>query len=290
MARHFRGGTAFQISGTAFQISGPTGAMSAVLLVILHRTGVMGMWTATLMGGVFLIVMGVLRFGRYVVFIPTPVITGFTSGIALIIAIGQIDSALGIITPPADTGLAKLMGYFTWHPVVNQWAIACTLGTIIVIWVLRRWVPRIPDALGAMAIITLASVAAGWDVTRIGSLPGTIMLASHLQWQLIPWAQLGTTVSAGFSIAALAAIESLMTGTAGAALSGKPFDPDQELMAQGVANVVAPWFGGVPSSAAISRTAVAIRSGATTRLTSIMHAVFLLLSVLFLGHVIALVP
>ena len=278
------------LGGTAFQISGPTGAMSAVLLVILHRTGVMGMWTATLMGGVFLIIMGVLRFGRYVVFIPTPVITGFTSGIALIIAIGQIDPALGIMTPPADTGLAKLIGYFTSHPAVNVWAIACTLGTIMMIWVLRRWVPRIPDALGAMAVVTLVSRMAGWDVTRIGSLPNTIVLAAHLQWQQIPWEQLSTIVSAGFSIAALAAIESLMTGTAGAALSGKPFEPDQELMAQGVANVVAPWFGGVPSSAAISRTAVAIRSGANTRLTSIMHALFLLLSVLFLGHIIALVP
>lgn len=278
------------LGGTAFQISGPTGAMSAVLLVVLHRTGVMGMWTATLIGGVFLIIMGVLRFGRYVVFIPTPVITGFTSGIALIIAIGQIDPALGIMTPPADTGFAKLTGYFTWHPVVNQWAIACTLGTIIVIWVLRSWLPRIPDALGAMVIITFVSVAAGWDVTRIGSLPNTIMLASHLQWQLIPWKQLNTIVSAGISIAALAAIESLMTGTAGAALSGKPFDPDQELMAQGAANVVAPWFGGVPSSAAISRTAVAIRSGASTRLTSVFHAITLLLSVIFLSQIIALIP
>lgn len=278
------------LGGTAFQISGPTGAMSAVLLVILHRTGVMGMWTATLVGGVFLLLMGLLRFGRYVVFIPTPVITGFTCGIALIIAIGQIDAALGIRTPPADTGIAKLVGYVTYHPIANQWAVLCTLGTIALIWVLRRWAPRIPDALGAMSIMTAISIFAGWQVNRIGSLPNTIMLADHLQWHVIPWEQLSTIISAGVSIAALAAIESLMTGTAGAAMSGKPFDPDQELIAQGGANLAAPWFGGVPSSAAISRTAVAIRSGAATRLTSIIHSLALLLSVLFLSQVIALVP
>lgn len=278
------------LGGTAFQISGPTGAMSAVLLVVLHRTGMMGMWTATLIGGTLLLVMGAFRFGRYVVFIPTPVITGFTCSIALIIAIGQIDPALGMVTPPADTGLAKLAGYVVFHPTINQWALICTLGTIALIWALRRWVPRIPDALGSMSIITVVSVIAGWDVNRIGSLPSTIMLTEHLQWQRIPWDQLSTMVSAGFSIAALAAIESLMTGTAGAALSGKPFDPDQELMAQGMANLVAPWFGGVPSSAAISRTAVAIRSGASTRLTSIIHAIFLLLCILFLSQIIALIP
>ena len=278
------------LGGTAFQISGPTGAMSAVLLVVLHRTGLMGMWTATLCGGIFLLLMGVLRFGRYVVFIPTPVITGFTSGIALIIAIGQIDAALGIRTPPADTGVAKLLGYFANHPTLNPAALACTIGTIVLIWLLRRWLPHVPDALGAMSIITVVTLVAGWDISRIGTLPNTILLADHLQWSLIPWDQFSSMLSAGISIAALAAIESLMTGTAGAALSGKPFDPDQELIAQGMANLVAPWFGGVPSSAAISRTAVAIRSGASTRLTSIFHAITLLLSVLFLSQIIALIP
>jgi SulP family sulfate permease len=107
------------LGGTAYQISGPTGAMSAVLLVVLHRTGLMGMWTATLVGGALLVLMGILRFGRYVVFIPTPVITGFTCGIAVIIGIGQIDAALGISTPPADTGLLKLLGYFAHHPTIS---------------------------------------------------------------------------------------------------------------------------------------------------------------------------
>ncbi|MBM4411925.1 MAG: hypothetical protein FJ040_00550 [Chloroflexi bacterium] len=107
------------IGGTSYQMSGPTGAMSAVLLVILHRTGLAGVWTATLIGGFLLIMMGILRFGRYVVFIPTPVITGFTAGIAVIIAVGQIDPALGIQTPAADTSILKISGYLANHPSPN---------------------------------------------------------------------------------------------------------------------------------------------------------------------------
>lgn len=278
------------LGGTAYQISGPTGAMSAVLLVVLHRTGLMGMWTATLVGGTLLVLMGILRFGRYVVFIPTPVITGFTCGIAVIIGIGQIDAALGIRTPPADTGLLKLLGYANNHPVINSAALFCTVATMVLIWGLHHYIPKIPDALGAMILMTLVSWLLGWDVVRIGTLPATILLADHLNWSAIPWQKLSDIVSAGVSIAALAAIESLMTGTAGAAMSGKSFDPDQELIAQGGANLVVPWFGGVPSSAAISRTAVAIRSGAHTRLTSIFHSIALILSILFLGGIIAYVP
>jgi SulP family sulfate permease len=225
-----------------------------------------------------------------VVFIPTPVITGFTCGIAVIIGIGQIDAALGIRTPPADTGLLKLLGYFAHHPTINSAALICTVTTMVLIWLFHHYIPKIPDALGAMIIMTAISWWLGWDVVRIGTLPATILLADHLNWSAIPWQKLSDIVSAGVSIAALAAIESLMTGTAGAAMSGKSFDPDQELIAQGGANMVMPWFGGVPSSAAISRTAVAIRSGAHTRLTSIFHSVALMLSVLFLGSIIAYVP
>jgi SulP family sulfate permease len=243
-----------------------------------------------LVGGALLVLMGILRFGRYVVFIPTPVITGFTCGIALIIGIGQIDASLGISTPPADTGLLKILGYLNNHPTINSAALICTVATMVLIWVFHHYIPKIPDALGAMIIMTLVSWLLGWDVVRIGTLPATILLADHLNWSAIPWQKLSDIVSAGVSIAALAAIESLMTGTAGAAMSGKSFDPDQELIAQGGANIVMPWFGGVPSSAAISRTAVAIRSGAHTRLTSIFHSIALMLSVLFLGNIIAYVP
>lgn len=280
------------LGGTSYQSSGPTGAMSAVLLVILHRTGVMGMWSATLLGGVFLIVMGILRWGRYVVFIPTPVITGFTAGIAIIIAVSQIDASLGIHTPPADTALLKLLGYFLTdmpHPI-NTTAVGVTAGTIGLLWVFRRFIPHIPDTLGAMVVLTGITWGMGISVATIGQIPASIMLDAHLQIAQIPWDAFNDIAGAAVSIASLAAIESLMTGTAGAAMSGRPFDPDQELIAQGSANLIVPWFGGIPSSAAISRTAVAIRTGGVTRLAGMFHALVLFVAILGMAPIIAHVP
>ena len=278
------------LGGTSFQISGPTGAMSAVLLVILHRNGIMGVYGATVLGGIFLLVMGVLRFGRYVVFIPTPVITGFTCGIALIIGISQVDPMLGIHTPLAETGIAKISGYFMQPLTINPSALAVTIATVFILLVSKRYLPHFPDALVAMAILTGTSWLYTLPLETIGELPHTILLSDHLSFAAFPWSAWRDVGSAGFTIAALAAIESLMTGTAGAAMSAKPFDADQELIAQGAANIVVPWFGGVPSSAAISRTAVAIRSGGQTHLTSIIHGFILVCCIFVLGPVIAAVP
>jgi SulP family sulfate permease len=241
-------------------------------------------------GGFLLIVMGIFRLGRYVVYIPTPVITGFTCGIATIIIISQIDTMMGIHTPSAETGIGKIIGYFTQTFTVNATAILCTILTIGLLWSCKRFLPQVPDALVAILITTTGAWLLALPIDRIGELPHTILLTEHLQFGDIPWNALSDVSSAGVTIAILAAIESLMTGTAGAAMSGKPFDPDQELIAQGAANMVVPWFGGVPSSAAISRTAVAIRSGAQTRVTSIIHAIVLLACVLFLGPLIATIP
>ena len=278
------------LGGTSFQMSGPTGAMSAVLLVILHRNGIIGVYSATLIGGFLLILMGILRLGRYVVYIPTPVITGFTCGIATIIVISQIDTILGIHTSSAETGIGKIIGFFTQSYTVSTTAGVCTAVTICVLWSCKRFLPQVPDALAAILVTTAGAWVWAIPIDRIGVLPHTMLLAEHLQFSTIPWSTLSDMSSAGVTIAMLAAIESLMTGTAGAAMSGKPFDPDQELIAQGAANMTVPWFGGVPSSAAISRTAVAIRSGAQTRLTSIIHALVLLACVLFLGPLIAAIP
>jgi SulP family sulfate permease len=121
------------LGGSSFQISGPTGAMSAVLLVVLHRNGILGVYGATVLGGIFLMVMGVLRFGRYVVFIPTPVITGFTCGIALIIGISQIDPMLGVHTPLAETGIAKISGYFMLPLAINPSALVLTIATLFIL-------------------------------------------------------------------------------------------------------------------------------------------------------------
>jgi sulfate permease, SulP family len=130
------------LGGAAYQISGPTGAMSAVLIVLAQRYGLAGVWVAGLMAGIFLLLLGLFRLGRYIAFIPSPVITGFTSGIALIIAIGQIDNFLGVTTPNAENNLSKLLGYFT-HPIAPDWhAVALALIVMLVMIVLPRRLDR----------------------------------------------------------------------------------------------------------------------------------------------------
>ncbi|WP_322488294.1 SulP family inorganic anion transporter [Chloroflexus sp.] len=278
------------LGGAAYQISGPTGAMSAILIAISARYGIEGVWIATLLAGVMLIALGLARLGRYISFIPSPVIAGFTSGIALIIAIGQLDNVLGIQTPKADNALEKLLHYFT-QPLLPDWHTVLIAGTVIaVMLVLPRFNKTIPASLVGIIVATVMSVGLGWQVPIIGDIPRTILLDHRLTWEQIPWAHLSDLLTPAVSIAALGAIESLLCGAVGSTMSGKPFDSNQELVAQGIGNLLIPFFGGVPATAAIARSSVAIKSGAVTRLTSIVHALLLLLSALALGPIIRYVP
>lgn len=278
------------LGGAAYQISGPTGAMSAILIAISARYGIEGVWVATLLAGLIMIGLGLARLGRYIAFIPSPVIAGFTSGIALIIAIGQLDNVLGIQTPKAENALEKLLHYFT-HPLIPDWHTLVIAGIVIAIMiVLPRFHKGIPASLAGIIVATAISVGLGWNVPIIGDIPQTILLDHRLTWQTIPWDHLSDLLTPAVSIAALGAIESLLCGAVGSTMSGKPFDSNQELVAQGIGNLLIPFFGGVPATAAIARTSVAIKSGAVTRLTSIVHALLLLLSALALGPILRYVP
>ncbi|NTW04165.1 MAG: SulP family inorganic anion transporter, partial [Oscillochloris sp.] len=278
------------LGGASFQISGPTGAMSAVLIVLAQRYGLNGVWAASLLAGLFILLLGIFRLGRYIAFIPSPVIAGFTSGIALIIAIGQIDNVLGVTTPKADNALAKLIHYVT-NPVLPDWHTLIVAGVVIAtMLIMPRFTKRIPGSLVGIVLATLLAHIAGWDIPVIGTIPRTILLENRLSFSEIPWAQLGELVVPAVSIAALGAIESLLCGSVGATMSGKPFDSNQELIAQGIGNIIIPFFGGVPATAAIARTSVAIKSGAATRLTSIIHSLGLLISALALAPLIGQVP
>jgi SulP family sulfate permease len=278
------------LGGAAYQISGPTGAMSAVLIVIAGRYGLEGVWVATLLAGIMLILLGLFRLGRYIAFIPSPVIAGFTSGIALIIAVGQLDNVLGVTTPKAENSLAKLLYYFT-HPVLPDWRTLTLAGVVVAaMLVVPRFSKAIPGSLVGIVLATLLSVGLGWQVPIIGDIPRTILLEHRLTWAGIPWDHLADLLAPAVSIAALGAIESLLCGSVGATMSGKPFDSNQELIGQGIGNLLIPFFGGVPATAAIARTSVAIKSGAVTRVTSFVHSALLLLSALALGPVIRSVP
>ncbi|HRI57647.1 MAG TPA: SulP family inorganic anion transporter, partial [Anaerolineae bacterium] len=279
------------LSGAPYQISGPTGAMSAVLIVLAQQYGLTGVWLAGAVAGVLLLIIGLLRLGRFIAFVPAPVITGFTSGIALIIFIGQIDNFLGIQTPGAHSATLKLLGY-TRHSFSIDWR-AVALGVLVVLTMTlwpKKWALRFPASLLGIILATALNSVLGWPVPVIGAIPQTLLLADRLQLGAIPWDNLGGLIAPILSITALGAIESLLCGAVASNMTGIRLQANQELIAQGVGNIVIPFFGGVPATAAIARTSVGIKAGGQTRLVSIIHALALLASMFILAPIMSQIP
>lgn len=279
------------LSGAPFQISGPTGAMSVVLILLAQKYGLEGVWIAGLMSGLFLLMIGLLRLGRFIAFIPAPVITGFTSGIALIIFIGQIDQFLGVKTAAVDSSLLKLINYFKggftpdWRTIV--------LGLVVILAMVfwpKKWNAKFPASLLGIILATGLNMVLHWPVAEIGEIPQTLMLADRLSFANIPWENLGEFLAPALTITALGAIESLLCGTVASNMTGTRLQANQELIGQGIGNMIIPFFGGVPATAAIARSSVGIKSGGQTRLVSIFHAVGLLASMFLLAPVMAKIP
>lgn len=279
------------LSGAPYQISGPTGAMSAVLIVLTQKYGLTGVWVAGAMAGLALLVIGLLRLGRFIAFIPAPVITGFTSGIAAIIAIGQIDNLLGVKTPGNDSSALKLLGYFKggftpdWHTLV----LAGIVIAIMIFWP-KKWNAHFPSSLLGIIVATLVNMLVNWPVAVIGEIPQTLILAERFNIQSIPWGNLSDFVGPALTITALGAIESLLCGAVASNMTGIRLQANQELIAQGVGNIIIPFFGGVPATAAIARSSVGIKSGGKTRVVSIVHALILTASMFFLAPVMSRIP
>jgi SulP family sulfate permease len=277
--------------GASYQISGPTGAMSAVLIVLANRYGVEGVWVAGIMAGILILLLGVFNLGQIVNFIPSAVIAGFTSGIAVIIFIGQIDNLLGVKTEAAENSVIKLLHYFRFDYTPNWSAVGLSLLVILImIFWPKRLNTRFPGSLLALIVATAVALGLKLDVPVIGTIPQTILLDERLLPSHIPWENLGELVMPALSIAALGAIESLLCGTVAGRMVGLKMYTSQELIAQGFGNIVIPFFGGVPATAAIARTSVAIKSGGKTRVMSIVHSITLLLSALLLAPIISRVP
>ena len=167
-----------------------------------------------------------------------------------------------------------------------------TLALIVMLVMigLPRLTKAVPGSLIGIALATVVAVVAGWQVPEIGAIPRTILLEHRLTWASIPWASLPNLLPAAISIAALGGIESLLCGAVGATMTGKPLDSNQELIGQGIGNMLIPFFGGVPATAAIARSSVGIKSGGMTRIMSFVHAGVLLLSVFALGPLIGRIP
>lgn len=279
------------LSGAPYQISGPTGAMSAVLIVLAGRHGLQGVWVAGALSGLLLLAIGLLKLGRFIAFIPAPVITGFTSGIALIIAIGQVDNLLGLATPKAESTALKALGYLRGglHP---DWH-AAVLGTLVMAAMLLWPKPlnaRFPASLLGIILATALNAVLRWPVDVVGAIPGTLLLQDRLSLGAIPWGEWRAFVSPTLTITALGAVESLLCGAVAANMTGIRLHANQELVAQGLGNLVIPFFGGVPATAAIARSSVGIKAGGRTRLVSVFHALFLLASMFALGPWMGRIP
>lgn len=279
------------LSGAPYQISGPTGAMSAVLIVLVQRYGLNGIWVAGLLSGILLFIIGLLKLGRFIAFIPSAVITGFTSGIALIIFIGQIDNFLGVKTPAEEAALFKLLGYFKGGFIPDGRAIL--LGAVVILTMLffpPKWNARFPASLLGIILATGLNAILQWDVAQIGAIPQTLLLAERFNPLAFDWRSLPDFIAPTLTITALGAIESLLCGAVAGNMTGIRLQANQELIGQGIGNILIPFFGGVPATAAIARSSVGIKSGGQTRLVSIIHAIGLLLSMFLLAPVMAKIP
>ncbi|MCA9947807.1 MAG: SulP family inorganic anion transporter, partial [Anaerolineales bacterium] len=192
-----------QLGGGPYQISGPTDAMSAVLVVLGTRYGLEGVWLAGLLAGVMILALGIFRLGRVVALIPSPVISGFTSGIAVIIAFGQIDNFLGIKTPAAENVLAKLAVYAESGIAPNWTAVAVALVVMatMIIWPRFAWGKRVPGSLVGIVLATLLVLLAGWEVPTIGAIPRSILLEQRLRLTAVPWQEIGNLIVPAMSIA-----------------------------------------------------------------------------------------
>ncbi|MGY6650828.1 SulP family inorganic anion transporter [Amycolatopsis sp. TRM77291] len=283
------GALAAIFGGSNLQVSGPTGAMTVVLVPIMATHGAGGVLTVGLLAGVLLLLLAVARAGRYMRYVPTPVVEGFTLGIAGVIALQQVPGALGVATPEGEklaVVAAKAVADFAGHPAWPSIAIAAGVAALMLLG--AKWQPSIPFSLVAVAIATLVSQFAQLPVARIGALPNGLPAPSL---DFLDLSTLGALAPSAVAVAALAALESLLSATVADAMSvNERHDPDRELFGQGLANLVTPLFGGVPATAAIARTAVNVRAGAKSRLASFTHAMVLAVIVFAAAPLVATIP
>ena len=287
--------TGFTISalgGSRVQIGGPTGAFVVVIAGIVAKFGISGLFMCTMMAGVMLVILGVTGMGAAVKFLPRPVVIGFTNGIAVLIASTQIRDFLGlrIDRVPAEF-LPRLEALARHLDTVNPAAAILGAVALAAIVVLRRTVPAIPGAIVALVAGTAAVMALGLPVETIGSrfggIPGGFPAPHFPEFHaaLIP-----TLIQPALTVAMLGAIESLMSAVVADQMSGDRHNPNVELVAQGIANIASPVFGGLPATGAIARTATNIRSGARTPVAGMVHAVTLLIVLLVAAPLASYIP
>jgi SulP family sulfate permease len=311
------GGVIALLGGSRTQVSGPTAAFVVILVPIASKFGLGGLLLATMMAGVILVVMGAARMGRLIEFIPHPVTTGFTAGIAVVIATMQLKDFFGLIvtaSPEHYMERVKVLwharGTFHWPDLV----IGASTLAILIAW--PKVTKKIPGPLVALLVATIGALiltrlVAGFEVATIGSkfqysvagvekagipqVPPLPLLPWHLPGPggkplVVSVGLLEDLFPSAFAIAMLGAIESLLSAVVADGMAGTKHDPDAELMAQGIGNIAAPFFGGFAATGAIARTATNIRAGARSPISAVVHAIFVLAAVLALAPLLAYLP
>ncbi|MGN6108473.1 MAG: C4-dicarboxylic acid transporter DauA [Kofleriaceae bacterium] len=314
------------LGGTRFQVTGPTAAFVVILVPIVHQHGLGGLLVSGLLAGVILVAMGLARFGRLMQFVPHPVTTGFTAGLAVVIGVFQLKDLLGLPGCPPGTldgaaagCLPRTEGTFAylhalWDalPALQPWDLAIGVVTIALLLGLPRVVRRVPVPLVALVVVSVAVVildqlVPGFHATTIASkfrvtIDGEVIAGIPplpplplAPWDLtrsggIDYQMIRDLLPSAFAIAMLGAIESLMSATVADGMSGTEHDPNSELIALGIANIVCPFFGGIAATGALARTATNIRAGARSPLAAVFHAVFILACILALAPLVGYLP
>ena len=279
--------------GSRYSITGPTGAMTVIILSTLHGFGLEGLFLAGFLAGAFQILFGILKLGKVVKYIPLPVISGFTSGIGAIILIGQIPNALGLVIPSKEHVWETLYAVISSLDLLDTTAIMICLATILLLLYLPglmariRYINSLPPSIIALVLSILMVFYFKIQIPLVGSIPAGLPQIQMLNFNL---ELLMAILPAAFTIALLGAIEALLCAVVCDGMTNSKHDSNRELVGQGVANMVLPFFSGIPCTAAIARSAVNIREGAKTQMSGIIHALILLTILLFLGPVAAFIP
>ena len=291
------------LGGSHVQIGGPTGAFIVIIAGIIAEFGFTGLIIATVLAGIMLILMGLLKLGDVIKFMPFPIIVGFTSGIAVVIFSTQIKDFFGLtsatggeLSVPSEF-LSKWAVYFENFSTINPWATLLSVLTIAIIIVWQKYIKKIPGSIVAIIVCTLIGILLknqfGFDIETIGSKYPELSGGSPLPKPVAPKIDMHAVrllISPAFTIAMLCAIESLLSAMVADGATGKKHHSNTELIGQGVANLVVPIFGGIPVTGAIARTMTNINNGGKTPVAGIVHAVFLLLIFLFLMPLAAYIP
>ena len=286
------------LGGSKVQIGGPTGAFIVIIYGIIQQYGEAGLIVATLMAGVILVLLGVFKLGAVIKFIPYPIIVGFTSGIAVTIFTTQIADIFGLNfggeKVPGDF-IGKWLIYFRYFDTVNWWNVIVSIVSVFIIAVTPRFSKKIPGSLIAIIVVTLAvylmKIYGGIDC--IDTIGDRFTIKSELPDATVPslnWEAIKNLFPVAITIAVLGAIESLLSATVADGVTGDRHDSNMELIAQGAANIITPLFGGIPATGAIARTMTNINNGGKTPVAGIIHAIVLLLILLFFMPLAQYIP